>query len=213
MNEMFLKKFKVALAALVMLAFAACGGYTGSGGGVGEGEFSEAVTIDDKVWKVDDLNMDYNPDSTKGDRPYVWAAAMDSASVLDKADPHCPDGFRLPNKGELEELVETAVQYVNGNGKTGHSVKSGSSGTGKKEGKVDYAGAIAMSMLASDYKEGYYVHSFHGEDRGMVSWTPTKYSKRNPHALYMYYSEENAFMDYYSKDVGFTVRCVKSEET
>ena len=190
------------------------------------------VTIGDQTWMAENLNYktenswcgggsDENEgDCTKYGRLYTWAAAIDSAklykdkaidcgygktcSLPDTVYGICPPGWHLPDKTEWSKLF-TAVGGKSTAGKilksqTGWNDHIGTSGNG-----TDAYGFSAFPAGGRG-NDG----AFGGEGLYAYFWSATEYgSYNNPFSMDLYYDTEGASLYSYSKNVAFSVRCLK----
>lgn len=202
-----------------------------------DGKTYKTVKIGDKVWMAENLNFDYshgtaksvcyenNPENCeKYGRLYTWAAAMDSAAIFSKDGARCgygkeceaigtvrgvcPDGWHLPSKEEFKELSALAGQKA---GKAGTVLKS-TTGWKDKDGKGGNGtdglgfGALPAGYYFS-YDDGF---NYEGNYANFWSSTDTIGDSDLAFGLGLSYNAVGVFEGYSSKDLGFSVRCVKN---
>ena len=190
------------------------------------------VTIGEQIWMAENLNYktenswcgggsgENEGDCSKYGRLYTWAAAIDSAklykdkaidcgygktcSLPDTVYGICPPGWHLPDKTEWSKLF-TAVGGKSTAGKilksqTGWNDHIGTSGNG-----TDAYGFSAFPAGGRG-NDG----AFGGEGLYAYFWSATEYgSYNNPFSMDLYYDTEGASLYSYSKNVAFSVRCLK----
>ena len=190
------------------------------------------VTIGEQTWMAENLNYktenswcgggsgENEGDCSKYGRLYTWAAAIDSAklykdkaidcgygktcSLPDTVYGICPPGWHLPDKTEWSKLF-TAVGGKSTAGKilksqTGWNDHIGTSGNG-----TDAYGFSAFPAGGRG-NDG----AFGGEGLYAYFWSATEYgSYNNPFSMDLYYDTEGASLYSYSKNVAFSVRCLK----
>ena len=165
-----------------------------------DGQTYKTVTIGTQTWMAENLNYetansycydDSASNCTKYGRLYEWEVATTA----------CPEGWHLPTKAEFETLFTA----VGGESIAGQKLKS-------TTGWTAYSGitnedAFAFSALPAGnrgddgecYTEGYYA----------FFWSSTELSSYNAYNMYLYYSINDAYLNYNYKDSGFSVRCLK----
>jgi uncharacterized protein (TIGR02145 family) len=123
---------------------------------------------------------------------YNWTAAMNA----------CPDGWHLPSDAEWTELTD----YLGGESVAGGKLKE--TGTthwaSPNTGATNETGFTALpggnrSHNGTFYNIGNYGHW----------WSATEYLATNACYRYMYYNYSNVLRNYYGKEVGFSVRCLR----
>ncbi|OWV07319.1 hypothetical protein B7993_03605 [Fibrobacter sp. UWH3] len=197
----------------------------------------KTVKIGDQVWMAENLNY---ADSTKMPslkgkswcyenaadscakygRLYTWAAAIDSVALANDADnPQtcgygktctlptvvqgvCPSGWHLPTYDEWQTLFKA----VGGSSAAGKALKSGSGWSGNGNG-TDAYGFSALPAGNRSYN-GYFNYA----GSYALFWSASQYENYSDCAYYMYlgYSLEDAYMGYYDKDYGNSVRCLQN---
>jgi len=158
-------------------------------------------------------------------RLYMWTAAIDSASLAtDKENPQqcgygskcempkfvqgiCPDGWHLPSKDEWDELLE----FVGG-WKTASSVLRSKSGWDDgKNGTDDFGFNGLPAGYRSNATRNRDVYGGVGISGSFWSSTPDdEHSANYAFDASLQAAEEYVFMYNSSKDLGFSVRCVKN---
>ena len=195
-----------------------------------DNQIYKTVKIGSQTWMAQNLNYNtansycYKDSAkycTKYGRLYTWAAAMDSVgkwSTNGKGCGYgktcspkypvrgvCPEGWHLPTKAEFEMLF-VAVGGISTAGKilkstTGWSDYNSKSGNGTD----DYSfSALPVGDRSSGcyWDEGYMAHF----------WSSTEYNSEYAYTMYFYlyyYYGDNACLNNFFKDSGFSVRCVK----
>ena len=204
-----------------------------------DGQTYKTVKIGEQTWMAENLNYAdstktpsllkrswcYNnnvENCAVAGRLYTWSAAIDSVKLATDADnPQdcgygkictlpakvqgiCPEGWHLPDKTEWSKLF-TAVGGKSTAGKilksqTGWNDHIGTSGNG-----TDAYGFSAFPAGGRG-NDG----AFGGEGLYAYFWSATEYgSYNNPFSMDLYYDTEGASLYSYSKNVAFSVRCLK----
>ena len=193
----------------------------------------KTVKIDDQVWMAENLNYDYNKGTAKSycyggieancevtGRLYTWAAAIDSVALANDADnPQtcgygktctlpavvqgvCPEGWHPPSYDEWLTLFTA----VGGSSKAGTALKS-QTGWKSQTGDAADRDAYGFSALPAGYRDcnGYFY------DAGYYAsfWFASEYYSDVAYSMNLGYDYEDAYLDYYNKSYGFSVRCLK----
>ncbi|MCQ2100856.1 MAG: fibrobacter succinogenes major paralogous domain-containing protein [Fibrobacter sp.] len=197
----------------------------------------KTVKIGDQVWMAENLNYadSIKTPSLKGNswcydnkaencdvtgRLYTWAAAIDSVALANDADnPQtcgfgktctlpaivqgvCPSGWHLPTYDEWQTLFKA----VGGFSAAGKALKSGSGWYSNGNGTDTYG--FSALPAGSRYYGGYF---FSAGDRANF-WSASQYelNSHGAYSMYLYYDYEDAYMYYYTKDYGYSVRCLQN---
>ena len=189
-----------------------------------DGQTYKTVTIGSQTWMAENLNYEtansycYNDNAancTKYGRLYTWAAAMDSAGTWSTNGKGCgynktcsptgtirgvcPEGWHLPTNAEFETLFTA----VGGSSNAGTKLKS-TSGWNEDNGTDDYS----FSALPAGYRSAFSSYN-RREGDGANFWSSTGSDSSDAYYMYLYYFGGNVELRSYSKDNGFSVRCVK----
>ena len=152
-------------------------------------------------------------------RLYTWAAAIDSVKLAtDAENPQdcgdgkscknilpdvvqgiCPDGWHLPDYDEVSKLLPR----VGGYSIAGTVLKSQSGWNEGGNGKDVYGFNVLPAGIRFDNG------SFDGVGEGTDFWSVTETDPNTAHSLYFYYEYEYAGVDFYEKNYGFSIRCVR----
>ena len=197
-----------------------------------DGKSYKTVTIGSQTWMAQNLNYETansycNNDSTKYcekyGRLYTWAAAMDSAGTWSTngkgcgygstclptgtVQGVCPVGWHLPSRDEFEALF-TAVGGQSAAGKVLKSTSgwsdlgNGSSGNGTDA----YSFSVLPAGNRNDRGEYYFSEGYNAR-----FWNSTEFDSNNAYGVHLYYGNDNVFLDYVSKYLGYSVRCIKDD--
>ncbi len=137
---------------------------------------------------------------------YNWPAAMNGAASS-TTNPSgvkgvCPDGWHLPSDAEWKELTDSLGGTSDAGGKlkeTGTTHwNSPNTGATNETGFTALPGGSRsiLGAFGNFGNLGYW-------------WSATDYDTSNAWRRYMGYSYSNVYRDYNSKEVGFSVRCVR----
>ena len=175
--------------------------YKGSSGGSlkdEDGNVYKTVKIGHQVWMAENLKVKtenswcHDGNETicrKYGRLYDWNAAKSA----------CPTGWHLPSKSEFEMLFNA----VGGESKAGKVLKSKTGWYNNGNG-TDAVGFSALPA-GSRYNDGYFYY-----DRTIAYfWSSTKDGEDHAYEMHLDYYYENAYLNNYSKNYGFSVRCLK----
>ena len=196
-----------------------------------DGQSYKTVTIGSQTWMAQNLNYEtansycYNDNAsncTKYGRLYTWAAAMDSVGTWSANGKGCgyaktctptypvrgvcPTGWHLPTQAEFETLfsaVETLFTAVGGFSTAGKMLKS-TSGWNRSGNGSD---AYSFSVLPAGYRND--DGSYYNEHYSAYFWSSREYSSDNVVNMYLYYSDDSAYLGSRDKNYGYSVRCVK----
>ena len=189
-----------------------------------DGQIYKTVTIGSQTWMAQNLNYetvnsycyrDSASNCTKYGRLYTWAAAMDSAGTWSAngkgcgygktCSPNypvrgvCPTGWHLPTQTEWNTLFTA----VGGSVTAGTKLKSTTGWNSSGNGTDDYSFSALPAGLRNNsgryYDGGGYAYF----------WSSTENYNNDAYFMYLYYSRDNASLDYYYKIYGYSVRCVK----
>ena len=190
-----------------------------------DGHSYKTVTIGSQTWMAQNLNYKtesnsycYNGEESncsKYGRLYTWAAAMDSVgswSANGKGCGYgktcsptypvrgvCPTGWHLPTQTEWNTLFTA----VGGSVTAGTKLKSTTGWNSSGNGTDDYSFSALPAGLRNNsgryYDGGGYAYF----------WSSTENYNNDAYFMYLYYSRDNASLDYYYKIYGYSVRCVK----
>jgi len=178
-----------------------------------EDESYETVVIDTQTWMARNLNYDAhgskcNDCATYG-RLYDWATAMNLSSSCNsstcasqvgaKHQGICPSGWHIPSDVDWNKLITavgdsyTSGKYLkatsgwnsNGNGQDAHGFAALPGGYGTSGGSLRYVGISGRW------------------------WSATEFDANYVYVLGMYSYREDVDMDYSSKDILQSVRCLQ----
>ena len=198
-----------------------------------DGQTYKTVKIGSQIWMAENLNYKTENswcgggngtaegDCSKYGRLYTWAAAMDSVGAWSKNGKGCgygttcsptypvrgicPEGWHLPTEAEFETLFTA----VGGKSTAGKVLKS-------TTGWTTYSGitnedAFAFSALPAGYRNlnGY----CYNEGDYAYFWCSTEGNTDYAYNVNLYYGNGGAYLGSYSKGYGFSVRCLKDDES
>ena len=204
-----------------------------------DGQVYKTVTIGTQTWMAENLNYaytgvkfsysGYTSDSTSWcydndpskcatyGRLYTWAAAMDSAGIVDPSGAGkgcgfdvycdaasvrgvCPSGWHLPSEAEWSDLY----QAVGGTSSAGQKLKANTSLWNGKTGTDDYG----FSVLPAGYRDYDGGFRLRGDYANFWSSPESEYSSSNAWSQY-FNRNVNVGQGYGYKYYGFSVRCLK----
>ena len=178
-----------------------------------------AVQIGDQVWMAENLNYEvdssfcYEKDESncaKYGRLYKWAAAV-GKSEKDCGFGHtcslpsgniqgvCPMGWHLPSTAEWESLLAA----VGGKSVAGTKLKT-RSGWNVNGNGLDAFAFSALPAGSRSSSNG----DYHNEGYRAGFWSSTEYGSDYAYFMNLIYRDDDAGLDYGSKSIGFSVRCV-----
>ena len=67
--------------------------------------------------------------------------------------------------------------------------------------------AFAFSALPAGSRDDHGDYSDEGYNANF--WSSTEYSSHSAYYMYLYYDYDDAYLDFYNKNYGFSVRCLK----
>ena len=189
-----------------------------------DGQTYKTVTIGTQTWMAENLNYQtansycYNDNAsncTKYGRLYTWAAAMDSAGTWSTNGKGCgygktcsptypvrgvcPEGWHLPTQTEWNTLFTA----VGGSSTACEVLKSTSGWNSSGNGSDTYS--FSALPAGGRYGDGDYI----GEGYYAFFWSSTEYDSYYAYFMDLYYYYDYAYLSYYDKYDGFSVRCVK----
>ena len=177
---------------------------------------------------------DYTSDSTswcydndaancaKYGRFYTWAAAMDSAGIIPgntangcgdgkdcnlgnvKVRGLCPGGWHLPSRDEWNTLLTAA-----GGEKIAGIMLKSTEGWNDKDDGTSGNGSDAYFFSALPAGGRNYDGNFSNEGDCAYFWSSTEYTSYSAYFMGLYFSFDSAYLGYFPKSIGFSVRCLK----
>ena len=196
-----------------------------------DGQTYKMVKIGDQVWMAQNLN--YQAENSwcgggrhqtmeEGDcaiygRLYTWAAAMGKSedecgcyhdcTTLGTGNVQgvCPNGWHVPAQSEWEELFGAVGDATWATAGLKLKTKTGWIGE-ESNGTDDYGFSALPAGIA--YYEGYFARV----GRNAYFWSASQFSKDYAYYAYLYFLKSAWLYHDYSKDHGFSVRCVKDSE-
>lgn len=166
-----------------------------------DGKEYKIVTIMGQTWMAENLNYradgswcykdDYAYYCEKYGRLYKWSTAMNA----------CPSGWHLPSDQEFSNLWST----IGGKDKVGEVLKSSSGWNSNGNGEDTFGFAVLPAGRRNyNYGGGY----FDSEGDGAYFWSSTEYSY-GAYYWSFYYNRDDVRSDYYDKNYGYSVRCLR----
>ena len=137
---------------------------------------------------------------------YNWPAAMNGAASS-TTNPSgvqgvCPDGWHLPSDAEWTELTD----YLGGTSDAGGKLKE----TGTTHWNSPNTSATnETGFTALPGGNRYYDGSFDGIGSNGYWWSATEGDAADAWYRFMIFINSNVYRDYYFKELGFSVRCVR----
>jgi len=165
----------------------------------------KTVIIGDQEWMAENLNYEMeesycdenNPsECQKNGRLYTWDAAMYA----------CPEGWRLPSKGDFETLINV----VGGDSIAGTVLKAASGwGFGWKNEPKSYDIFSFNALPAGEASLG----RFEGGMTRTTFWSSTEYDSAQVYCVAMTYDREDAALNWFYKEFSaYSVRCIKDTD-
>lgn len=193
----------------------------------------KTVTIGSQTWMAENLNYEtansYCPKDnetycTKYGRLYTLGAAMDCAGVWSKnglgcgCDGYkcsptypvrgvCPDGWHLPTQTEWNTLLTA----VGGQSIAGVKLKSMSGWNNGGNGTDEFS--FSVLPAGAWHYESYAIDKSYNEGEAANFWSSTVDDYDNAYEVYLFYGFDNAALRGYHSDYGFSVRCLKDNES
>jgi uncharacterized protein (TIGR02145 family) len=130
---------------------------------------------------------------------YQWSEAM-AYDTTNGAKGICPTGWHIPTKAEFETLMAAV-------GNDGNKLKRENQGTGSGVG----TNTSGFSALLAGYRSSN--GTFYGLGGTTYFWSSTEASAPSAYFMYLWYSGSDLFMSYDYKEGGFSIRCLKDENT
>ncbi len=125
---------------------------------------------------------------------YTWNEAMNYSSRLGSQG-ICPPGWHIPTLGDYEKLINSV--YYDGN-----SLKEIGQGTGSGEG----TNLSGFSALLAGYR--YLDGSFFDLGVNAFFWS-SAFTEDNAFYMHLKTTKSNIYLNFYEKEYGFCLRCVK----
>lgn len=198
-----------------------------------DGQIYKTVVIGRQTWMAQNLNYEYNKQTAisyyntqKTENRsiygllYTWAAAMDSVNsgcgyeTTCGADYNryeigvCPDGWRLPNNEDWDELYRFANRHCSGDD-VGTCLKSKDLWF---EGKDKGTNRLGFSALPASHGQGA------GDNSNILMygprayfWSSTEYGETGAYTPWFDYDESILNWHVHTKNYGFSIRCIKDE--
>ena len=136
---------------------------------------------------------------------YNWPAAMNGAasSITNPSGVQgvCPDGWHLPSDAEWTELTD----YLGGTSDAGGKLKETGT-THWNSPNISATNETGFTALPGGYRNN--DGSFYIGSRGYW-WSATKLGTNEAWSRRMFYNSSIVDRDYYDKELGFSVRCLK----
>ena len=196
-----------------------------------DGQIYKSVKIGNQVWMAENLNYDYNEGTAKSycyndeqescakyGRLYTWAAAMDSAGVFGDGGKGCgydvtcsakepvrgvcPESWHLPSDTEWKTLFTA----VGGEDVAGTKLKSKSGWYNNGNGTDEYGFSVLPAGNRFD------VGNYYNADYYAFFWSRTEHSSVNAYNWDFFYVDTYVRSQYYSKEIGFSVRCLRDSD-
>ncbi|PWJ59112.1 MULTISPECIES: fibrobacter succinogenes major paralogous domain-containing protein [unclassified Fibrobacter] len=158
-------------------------------------------------------------------RLYTWEVAMDDASCAygNSCNPSgivqgvCPAGWHLPTKEDWQKLVKPMATSVDdyttfwdyyGAGVELKTVDGWNPSSNENKG----TNASGFSALPAGYSYYYGESGFDDAGYRAYFWSATQRENDSDSAygMYLYYYDVSAYLGYYGKDYGFSVRCLQN---
>ncbi len=193
-----------------------------------DGKTYRTVKIGDQVWMAENLNYEtvnsrcYYDDPAncaKYGRLYTWAAAVgkDVAACgygyecgLGSGDIRgaCPKGWHLPSNDEWKALivaVDGSITKYTSSNTAGSKLKSQTGWTACSG--ITNEDAFGFSALPAGNRDGNGRYYDEGNDANF--WSSTENNSYYAYNVGLYNDYDFAYLNYYNKNYGFSVRCLK----
>ena len=188
-----------------------------------DGQIYKTVVIGKQTWMAQNLNYEYNKGSAVCYNIkkrniygllYTWAAAMDSvnsecgygkqcsAGFENHETGICPDGWRLPNYEDWEELYRFAKVNCEGD-------DLGTCLTSRELWLSEIQGTDRLGFSALPAGEGRETPNLYGFRA--YFWSSTEWGETGAYTPYFGYDQTIFNWAVHTKNYGFSIRCIKDE--
>jgi len=167
-----------------------------------DGQFYGTIKIGDQWWMSENINYetvdgswcfnDMSSFCTKMGKLYNWNAAREV----------CPDGWHLPTNYDWFILTN----YLGGAGIAGGKLKQENFMSWQPPNTAA-TNSSGFTALPGGYRYSEFEFALYG--RFAYFWTSSSENSNNAWAYYLYYKQAEIDKNFYSKEYGFSVRCLK----
>ena len=159
-----------------------------------DGKEYRTLKTDSYIWMAENLN--YSEDGSCFVDMQEYCVIFGHLYTWKKASSVCPDGWSLPTR----DVVEDLISYVGGKSIAAQKLKS-------SEGWSNGVGDDAIGFTA--LPAGVRYDGEYSDDERTAFWTSTEYDATHAYGLTLLAEDAQVYLDINDKNSSYSVRCVK----
>ncbi len=163
------------------------------------------VSIGEQTWMAENMNYSMSSYSWCYNKSTSHCEKYGSLYTWDAAKVVCPDGWKLPNDDDWNELFKSA----GGLSKAGDALKSSGIEESEEKWKDDGNGNDSFDFTVLPGGDRDIKGKFNNIGEYAFFWSASTKSDGNPYIWRFGYDESSAGRSFDSKDVAVSVRCIK----